>query len=336
MAIAPKPGHRRTALPRLLAWFAVLLCSVPGQAFAQSSSFTYQGRLTDSALVPVTGSHDFAFTLWDAADGGAELGTLDIPAVAVDNGLFVTTLDFGTLPYDGGPLFLEVAVKRADQQDYTVLTPRQPIQSAPYAVRALEAAVAESAGVAAAATHADDALQLGGRLPGEYQLRNGDGGELTGLNASALATGTVADARLPPTVARTDAAQTFIADQSIAGNLTVGGTIAADSMVARRFQVSVNPGVAWLIDSAADYVTGDNINPDLTLKRGMTYQFVVGVDGYPFRIASTANGPPFNTGVSNNDAMNGTLTIKVPMDAPSYLHYYCTSDPFMSGVIYVD
>ena len=65
----------------------------------------------------------------------------------------------------------------------------------------------------------------------------------------------------------------------------------------------------------------------------MTYRFHVNVNGHPFRIASSSSGPAFNVGVTNNDVMNGRLTFKVPMDAPSQLYYYCLAHPNMNGVI---
>ncbi len=38
-------------------------------------------------------------------------------------------------------------------------------------------------------------------------------------------------------------------------------------------------------------------------------------------------------GGNNNDAMMGTVTFKVPMDAPSQLHYHCLAHPNMDGII---
>ena len=99
------------------------------------------------------------------------------------------------------------------------------------------------------------------------------------------------------------------------------------------FNVTSNSSVAWLINNPSDYVSGSNVNPTLTLTRGMTYRFNVNVNGHPFRIASSSSGPAFNVGVTNNDVMNGTLTFKVPMDAPSQLYYYCLAHPGMNGVI---
>ena len=43
-------------------------------ASAATTAFTYQGKLTDSAGVPLTGSYDMTFTLFDADTGGAQVG----------------------------------------------------------------------------------------------------------------------------------------------------------------------------------------------------------------------------------------------------------------------
>jgi hypothetical protein len=37
--------------------------------------------------------------------------------------------------------------------------------------------------------------------------------------------------------------------------------------------------------------------------------------------------------VTNNAVMMGTVTFKVPMDAPSQLYYYWLAHPNMNGVI---
>ena len=97
--------------------------------------------------------------------------------------------------------------------------------------------------------------------------------------------------------------------------------------------VSSNSSISWLIGRSSDYHSGSNVNPTLVLQRGLTYRFDVKVFGHPFRIASSASGPAYNVGVTNNDVMGGVLTFKVPMDAPSQLHYYCLAHPNMNGVI---
>ena len=80
-------------------------------------------------------------------------------------------------------------------------------------------------------------------------------------------------------------------------------------------------------------------DPDLQLIRGQKYIFQNRSGGHPFRIQSTVNGSSgtaYNTGVTNNDAADGTdLVFDVPYDAPSVLYYQCTSHGSMGGVIYI-
>jgi len=64
------------------------------QAAAQSTAFTYQGRLNDGG-VPASGSYDLAFTLFGVSSNGTGLaGPITNSATAVYNGLFAVTLDF--------------------------------------------------------------------------------------------------------------------------------------------------------------------------------------------------------------------------------------------------
>jgi len=42
-----------------------------GAALAQTTSFTYQGRLTDGGT-PANGTYEIQFTLWDASAGGTQ------------------------------------------------------------------------------------------------------------------------------------------------------------------------------------------------------------------------------------------------------------------------
>ncbi len=124
---------------------------------AQTSAFTYQGKLTDSAM-PQNSAYLFEFKLYDQAAGGAPIETLsDLPAT-VTNGVFTVKLNF-TAPnaFDGGERYLEISVKRNAGDSYTLLTPRQRIASAPYATRAAKAGLADSATNADNATNATNA-----------------------------------------------------------------------------------------------------------------------------------------------------------------------------------
>jgi hypothetical protein len=319
---------RRAAALFALALFAAM--AVAGPAAAQSTAFVYQGRLEDPALTPANGAYDLRFTLFDEAD--SEVGEIAVEGVDVRQGLFSVTLDFGALAFAGTERELEIAVKKPEDASYTTLTPRQPIRSAPYAIRAQQAGLADSA------VQAADANLLGGIAASGYLRVDGSGANLTNLHAGSLASGTVPDARLPANLARTSGSQTFTGNQTIAGNLAVTGalsanTLSATSLVVRIFQVNQLASVAWTIDTPADYHGNNNQNPTLVLQRGLTYQFAVSTPGHPFRLASSNGGPAYNVGVSNNDVQTGVLTFKVPMDAPATLFYYCLVHPGMNGII---
>ena len=53
----------------LISTLLVLACA--GAALAQTTSFTYQGRLMDGGT-PANGTYEIRFTLWDAAAGGTQ------------------------------------------------------------------------------------------------------------------------------------------------------------------------------------------------------------------------------------------------------------------------
>ena len=77
-------------------------------------------------------------------------------------------------------------------------------------------------------------------------------------------------------------------------------------------------------------------NPNLTLQRGETYTFTVNAPGHPFFINSTqgtGTGNAYNDGVSNNGAVNGTITFTVPSNAPDTLFYNCEFHGSMTGTI---
>lgn len=80
----------------------------------------------------------------------------------------------------------------------------------------------------------------------------------------------------------------------------------------------------------------DAVNPNLTLKRGETYEFVVGAPGHPFLIKSvqsTGTGDTYTDGVTNNGASSGTISFTVPNDAPDTLFYVCEFHGPMTGTL---
>src|SRR5215471_9282059 len=97
-------------------------------AFAQTPSFTYQGRFTDGGTA-ANGVYDMQFKLFDSSSVGTgnQLGTtITNGAVAVVNGVFTVQLNFGGAVFSGPDRFLEIAVRAASSSDpYTVMSPRQ-------------------------------------------------------------------------------------------------------------------------------------------------------------------------------------------------------------------
>jgi len=99
------------------------------------SGFTYQGRLEDGGS-PADGSYDFQFKLYDAASLGTQVGvTVTLEEVPVSRGFFTATLDFGNSAFGGGARWLEIGVRPGSSAGaYTLLSPRQEISPAPYAL----------------------------------------------------------------------------------------------------------------------------------------------------------------------------------------------------------
>lgn len=130
----------RASLRRLIhvfGWALALWCGTT-IGHAQSTAFTYQGRLSEGGT-PATGIYDLRFTIYDFAGntgGNVIAGPLMRSAVAVNDGLFTVTLDFGTGVFDGNAQWLEIGVRtNGSATVHQRLLPRQPITAAPYAIQ---------------------------------------------------------------------------------------------------------------------------------------------------------------------------------------------------------
>ena len=201
----PLLATRRFARLLISALFCVSLCATV--AAAQTTGFTYQGRVTDGGM-PANGNYDLQFVLWDSASGGNQVGlTQMLNAVPVEAGIFTVTLDFGANAFPGASRFLEISARPSGALSFTLLTPRQQITSTPYAVRSLNSAAADTA---------TNATLLGGVVASQY------------VQAS--------DARLtdprPPTSGSSSYIQNTTSQQAvsnfnISGNGTAAGTLSA-------------------------------------------------------------------------------------------------------------
>src|SRR5437588_4958678 len=106
----------------------------------QSTSFTYQGRLSDGGTA-ANGVYDMQFRLYDTVTVGTgslqgSPNTVAIPTVQVTNGIFTAQLDFGPSGFPGADRFLEISVTPDGGGNLSiVLSPRQPLTCTPYSVR---------------------------------------------------------------------------------------------------------------------------------------------------------------------------------------------------------
>lgn len=114
------------------------LCAFADAETAVGTAFTYQGYLAQSGG-SANGSFDLRFMLYNAATGGSQVGgTLTLEDVALTQGRFSVTLDFGAGRFTGNNRWLEIAVRPgASTGSYTTLSPRQLLQPTPYALYAL-------------------------------------------------------------------------------------------------------------------------------------------------------------------------------------------------------
>jgi hypothetical protein len=183
---------------------------------AQTATFTYQGRLTDSATSQGNGSYTMKFRLYNAMENGDQIGSEQTALITVNDSVFTTTLDFPESAFSNGqPLWLEIQIGT------TTLSPRQRITFVPFAARAKSAGTSDSlsnkcigcvtnsqvesidgakvTGAVSNSTNAvlaADSLKLGGIPASSYLQTNGDGSQLTNLNASNITGGTISEDKL--------------------------------------------------------------------------------------------------------------------------------------------
>lgn len=167
----------KLALPALL----VFSLASP-KATAQGTAFTYQGRLNDGSS-PANGTYDIRAGLYTTNSGGSVIyGPIISSSVAVTNGLFTIPLDYGSV-FDGTIYWMQIAVRTNGASSFTVLSPRQQLTPAPYAVFATTAS-----NLSGTLPSAD----LSGTYSGAVTFNNGgdsftgNGTGLTNVNAVSL------------------------------------------------------------------------------------------------------------------------------------------------------
>lgn len=143
----------------------------------QTTEFTYQGRFTDGDN-PADSLYDFEFKLFDQlADGSQQGSTAQLLNVEVKRGVFTVQLDFGN-QYTGASRYLEISLRPAGPGAFTLLTPRQPITSHPYAIKSLNSSTADGLSLACVNCVANSQIQSvqGSKVTGSIS-----GGQINGF-----------------------------------------------------------------------------------------------------------------------------------------------------------
>ncbi len=211
---SPQPHRRLFNLLVSSLLLGIAIIASTASAYGQTTTFTYQGQLTDSGN-PATGNYDFEFRLFDVSSGGSQQGsTVQRLNVSVTNGVFTAQLDFGPCAtcFNGANRFLEISVRVAGGGAFTQLNGRQQVTSNPYAIKSLSAGSADGLSVACVNCVTSGQIQSvnGSTVTGAIPV-----GSVPGGSASYVQNGTV---------------QQATSNFNISGNGTAGGTLSANAV----------------------------------------------------------------------------------------------------------
>ena len=264
---------------------ASISLAIPVRLSAQGTAFTYQGQLYDTGT-PANGSYDLQFTLYNAPAGGYVIsGAVTNLAVGVTNGLFTTTLDFGSAFY-GNPTWLAIGVSTNGANNYVSLTPLQSLTPAPSAL------YATSAGSTTSASYANQAYYFNGPLAGDV---TGSQNSTTvtsvgGLPAAAVAGGAAAannatSANSPGTIVARDASGNFSAG-------TISGVFVGDGSGLSNLPAINSSGTTTIDNTTANPVPVTVQNtplPVINVQPNQPFQTVASVTIASGSISATGN-----------------------------------------------
>lgn len=256
------------------------------------TDFTYQGELKDEFDSPLTGTYDFKFVAFDTKDDGT--GTIQVQVVVEDvlvtNGIFTTTIDFGSITFVGEKVWMEINVRVGTSVGgYTQLLPRQEITSTPYAIHAQFVGADAVTGI---------------------EIFNGSIGS-DDLGANSVTINSVADNAIGSNEIISSEVQ-----QRLIGNCTAGSFVSSVNENG-TVNCSVNTVLAALVSTLESKVT-DLESKDLTGKRCPIGQYISGFDSEGEPICGLISVSRYNImlcGNVNNDFDD--LLLEIGFSAPS-------------------
>ena len=151
--------NKHTGFWPIFAGFFISACI--NQTAAQVPGFTYQGLLS-SGTNRADGTYDFRVSIFATASGGVMLTSpITNSAVPVSGGLFSVTLNFSNSLFVGADRWLDLAVRKTGETNFTGLAPRQLVAATPYALYAPNAGAAAIAASVALNAVGPSSLQNG-------------------------------------------------------------------------------------------------------------------------------------------------------------------------------
>jgi hypothetical protein len=226
--------------------------------------------------------------------------------VAVTNGLFAVTLDFGN-QFPGADRWLEIAVRTNGVGNFATLTPRQPLTPTPYAIRAASAGTATTATTATIANSVAAGAVNGTALAG------------SAVDSSKIADGSIAAGDLSPTVL----SNTFWRLMGNAGT-TPGvnfiGTTDGQALRIQAPQVGINtatPRGPLEVNTGAGSIifrNEGNVSPGITVSNSPNE----GVLRFRHRLEVWPNPSATEFGTLDVRGTNGAVTVRLPGSGAGY------------------
>ncbi len=211
-----------------------LLLTGPVFATLLGSSISVQGVLNANGQ-PADGVYDLRITPYPDPALGPELA----PAIELDNvfflqGAFTTRVDFGRSLFLGDAVYFEIAIRPGTGGgDYEILSPRQLLTAAPYALKPAAASVTDlelALDAVGSAQILDGSVRNAELADGSVSSQKiGDGAVIASKLGAAAVTASKLDVGAVATIALADAAvtQSKLAVDSVDSARIVDGSIAA-------------------------------------------------------------------------------------------------------------
>ncbi len=254
--LVPRALWAAFGLTVMLAFFGPAAQAADANPPAQLS---YQGYLTDANGVPLGSTtprnYDVVFRIYDASQGG-NIKWAEQQTITVDKGYFTVMLGEGSAVgseprpslaavftgADASDRYIGITVKGLAATDVEI-APRLRLLTSPYAFLAKNAlAIVSNAGdtILSAGTGsvgiktATPAAELDVNGTVKATAFVGGGAQLSGINAANLTTGTLPNARISSDIARRTEANTFTANNTFNGAVSVGSKVEVNGAVYAR------------------------------------------------------------------------------------------------------